>query len=602
MKGRSIGIVLILSIWALSLANAEEIILYSVPKKFYETNNNIFSISADETIPEKDSLYLYFDDNKLIEDVETTGSLAFIKNQSKMTSFRYLEIKTSGGSTLVRDISGKKQEAIELNLLDSLRKMNLQRKLRGERIEICLLNKDGGDSLKICLPKVYARIDGARVYLKNIKSKIDNFFTVNSKIPVSKTVNFSSNEMINIYVQNEHGYTLDFRGRFNSRDFVDIVKDESSDTLVILSKAPLNIEGEERVPSIYSKDENSIYKAIGFADSIGHFKPLYKYANVNRTTKVAIQNSTGMFAGLDLGQFNFLTPNEKLKIKTEDFQISSYQKEKYVELVTAKNMDFEQKPPTIKENKGKKEWLVKAEKINIYNENLLTYNMNKQDHVASHLAYRTNPSQFSVRISNTFTASQEQLLSTEFNFQHWFEDIFSIDSYYFTNQRWGIDAQVFNSLKKFTISDRESKYDNMSANLKYRFTPGVWNYDESFGFLIGYQNFSIVEKRFPMLGIGAFWSRSMPKAIDDVLNFVPIFRKKKWVNVDFTYYNVPLDKDKTIKSSNYKLSFYGKMLWTNSFFTELGFGMRTHDLQIKSESTEVQFHTYYGIFGLGIDF
>lgn len=589
------------------MAVAKEVIFYSIPRDFYEDKKNLFEISfeAGEVIRlghlnlSNENFYFSTDGTSSLSN-EISSEKIFLFNKTSITEFQNLEIRLGNGMTLSRDIKNKKQDPIDINILDSLKKLNLHKKTRSERVEFCLSNRNGEEHLRICLPKYYARIENNTVFLKKIRMNYENFAIFNSQTSASNTVSFKSNQLIRIDIQNSNGFSLDTRTKFNAKDIVDIIKNQEGD-LTILSRQPLAEATSETAYSLYSKNENSIFDVIGFSDSIGHFKPLFKYKNVIDKSTIKLTNNLGLSANLDLSPFDFSKQTDRPRVDQDEFQISSYKKEKQMSLITSDSISYEESS-SIQLLNNSPMWTIKRERLNIYNENLLPYKFNNQRFIASHLAYRTYPGQASARFSNTLTADSEQLISSEVNIQYWFENVFGWQSYYLSEQRWGIDAQYFKSLNKFSISDIKSNYENTSVNLKYRLSPGVWNYDETLGILVGYQNFSLLNTRFPMAGFGIFWSRSMPKSIDDLLNYIPLLRKKKWVNVDLTYYNTPLDKDKVAKKQNYKLNFYGKILWTDRFFTEVGFGMRTHDLEIKSSETELLFQTYYGALGFGLDF
>lgn len=589
------------------IALAKEIVFYSVPRDFYEDRKNLFEISFEagealrvgHLILSNETFYFSSDGASPISSDISAGKI-FLFNKTSIAQFQNLEIRLGNGMTLSRDIKNKKQDPIDINILDSLKKLNVHKRTRSERVEVCLSNRSSEEYLRICLPKYYARIENDMVFLKKIKMNYENFAIFNSKPAANNTASFKSNQLFNLDIQNSNGFSLDTRTKFNAKDILDIVKNEAND-LTVLSRQPLAEESSEVAYSLYSKNENSIFDAIGFSNSIGHFKPLYKYKNISDRSTIKLINNLGLSANLDLSPFNFSKQVDKPRTDQDNFQISSYQKEKQMPLITSENIVFEESS-SIQTQNSTPVWAIKRDRLNIYNENVLPYKFGEQRFIASHLAYRTHPGQASARISNTVTADSDQLLSSEVHLQYWFENIFGWQNYYLSEQRWGIDTQYFKSLNKFSISDIKSNYESTSVNLRYRLSPGVWNYDETLGVLIGYQSFTLLNTRFPMAGFGVFWSRSMPKFFDDLLNYIPLLRKKKWVNVDLTYFNTPLDKDKVAKKLNYKLNFYGKVLWTDRFFTEIGFGMRTHDLEIKSDETELQFQTYYGAVGLGLDF
>jgi hypothetical protein len=140
-----------------------------------------------------------------------------------------------------------------------------------------------------------------------------------------------------------------------------------------------------------------------------------------------------------------------------------------------------------------------------------------------------------------------------------------------------------------------------TADLKYRLTPGLWERDETWGLILGYEDVKLSSAQAPLLGAGFFWARSMPKIFDDIMNYIPFMNYSKWVDMDFMYYSVPL-KSNLNTGTNFAINFHGKILWTKTLFGEAGFGFKSYeykDLDIKKYAS---LQAFYGTMGLGLNF
>jgi hypothetical protein len=175
-------------------------------------------------------------------------------------------------------------------------------------------------------------------------------------------------------------------------------------------------------------------------------------------------------------------------------------------------------------------------------------------------------------------------------------------------QRWGLSTKYFQSLSNFALSSSSATSTNtgilkvVTADLKYRLSPGMWNRDESWGLMGSYQKINYLTFDSAFTGGGIFWARSMPKVFDDLFNILPMFRYPKWVDAEFVLYFLPGDAKTKINTATYALNFHGKVMWTNSFFGEAGFGLKQYGFQDSTTSKKLQFGSLYGTMGLGLNF
>jgi hypothetical protein len=152
------------------------------------------------------------------------------------------------------------------------------------------------------------------------------------------------------------------------------------------------------------------------------------------------------------------------------------------------------------------------------------------------------------------------------------------------------------------VSDTQKEnLTSLTADIKYRFTPGVWTRDASMGMMLGYQDLVFGNFKATMAGAGWFWARSMPRVFDNIFNWVPFMRYPKWVDMEVIYYFSSLKSNITLNSP-FSVNFHGQILWSKSIFGEAGFGMKRYAFIDKTLNQKAELNTFYGTLGLGIKF
>lgn len=223
--------------------------------------------------------------------------------------------------------------------------------------------------------------------------------------------------------------------------------------------------------------------------------------------------------------------------------------------------------------------------------------------------YRSYANELSGRFSAVGSlGSSNLLLVGELAYNHWFENWFGWDNYYVTQQRWGASFKYFKSLTKVktgtdktTGEDKQASLDVMALDLKYRFSPGLWTFDESVGLIGSYQNVTFDVVKAPMLGVGAFWARSMPRSLNEFFNAFPLMDAPKWVDMEFIYYAASMKSDVKLNNTM-ALNFHGQVLWRKNLFGEAGFGFKRYGFVDSGQSLAATLDTFYATWGLGIKF
>ncbi|MBX3040135.1 MAG: hypothetical protein KF789_05425 [Bdellovibrionaceae bacterium] len=262
---------------------------------------------------------------------------------------------------------------------------------------------------------------------------------------------------------------------------------------------------------------------------------------------------------------------------------------------TEYRVDVDEKNPTLLG------WKFRALKKGEINRSYLTTTEDGKSYASYFELYRAYANELSARMSAIATAGQA-LLMGEIAFNHWFENILWWDHYWLTKQRWGLSAKAFKSLNQLpTGVATKANLHVMTVDLKYRLTPGLWTRDESVGAIFSYQQVTFGEIKAPMTGVGAFWARSMPRSLNDFLNYFPLMDYPKWVDMEFIYYVNSMNAD-VVLSSTMALNFHGQVLWRDNFFGEAGFGFKRYGMTDVMQSKEAKLNTVYGTVGMGFKF
>jgi hypothetical protein len=195
--------------------------------------------------------------------------------------------------------------------------------------------------------------------------------------------------------------------------------------------------------------------------------------------------------------------------------------------------------------------------------------------------------------------TKELLLLSDIVMNYWSETFFGSKNYWWGQQRWGIKAKY---LKSMTSIDLLQSFSSIHLDIAYRFTPGIWERDATFGAMFDYQNVNVNTDNVSMIGVGAFWARSMPKFFDRLFNIIPLFRYPKWVDMEFIYYFMPMDP-KYVLGTNFLYNFHGKMLITPRFYIEGGGSMRQVNYGVVGASqTPLNASFLQGTIGVGYNF
>lgn len=412
-------------------------------------------------------------------------------------------------------------------------------------------------------------------------------------------------QIVSFFSETSSGVSYEFITKVLPIQIFDIFKDTDGSVLV---------SGIEPVPvgaGIYESknDEDSFWNRIGWQQTIGDLRT-YWQMQVPGNKELTFPGTTGGAFRLLLEYKDVPSVDKRVWISGQDVKLTYndrrvlhlYHSEKQ-KLQGAASDEIFQNPA----GPGEVIWNFPAPKQLEYNTSRIDIVEDGKTTKGSYEIYRGYSSELSGRFTAAVGKDLQSILLGEVSYNKWFQNLWGWDNDTWSTLRWGLTAKFFQSLNSITVKGAGSEEATnadisvMSLNLKYRFNPGLWGRDETWGLLGGYGSLAIAEVKAPVLGVGFFWARSMPKVFDDLFSYLPFMDYSKFVDMEVIYYPASMDSNVSLGSS-YVVSFHGKVLWTQSIFGEAGFGLQSYSLQDKSKELNVGLSSFYLTVGLGLNF
>lgn len=223
--------------------------------------------------------------------------------------------------------------------------------------------------------------------------------------------------------------------------------------------------------------------------------------------------------------------------------------------------------------------------------------------VAHHELHRGYPFEASGRLTGIVTSDAQTVILGELAASGWAEDLGFTNNEWLARQRWGLTARYLKSLSSIALGEGVV-IDNLSVlniDLKYNILNGNWNRDELIGLIVSLEQVKLANLSANLYGFGGYWSRTMPKIIDDLLNLLPFMRFPKYADVEFIYYNQSASAG-VEPGQSYSLNFHGKVFWSKRAYGEAGFGLKSFEFNDLSQNSSLSFATAYGTVGWGVIF
>jgi hypothetical protein len=559
------------------------------------------------------------------EIILITAPYSLLKNDTQKS----IEVFTDSGKTIWKynftkndaEMSAKIYEVAKKNLTDNnaqvavlatklnLRELLLPMEKNRPEFRICLKQQDYDFFSEICTP-FYKMVLPLGTLKQKIKiDSMENIVMGDDKnYPLKVSIAFTNDKSMKFFFKskNQFSVSVKIKPTPNVQGLLDdYFQDTRSNEVVLVGHSLLPFENSVKTLQFYGK--NLWLKNIGWL-------PIKTDLNDYWFGRLKPENTNLRFSSLGAipltYQFSFLKiPTDKQRIAIEATSPQST----YASQVKLTGIDPIDGKIEVKKDQtkitntanGQFTWNFQLNQSGAETTQALTLKSETNSWIANHSLYRGWNSEFSLRMAGTASASLQLSLLAEASMNHWFEDMLSLSNPNWSVQRWGVSFKYFSPLKSFTSKSSKGSPVTIhlaTLDLKYRFTPGLWERDETWGFILGTESAEINSIKANLGGAGFFWARSMPQFFDYIFNILPFMRFPKWVDLDFIYYSVPFKSSLMVGPKNYSMNFHGKILWTQGFFGEAGFGYKSNDFGDKELDKKTWYTSIYGTMGLGLNF
>lgn len=460
----------------------------------------------------------------------------------------------------------------------------------GERFRLCLRAEAGKGYSSICSQWYGVEIKEGQAQIGVTKSEATARVIFQNE---EKKLQGSEEVAVGAPVQFLATLTSDATYEFVSEPVAPVVRDmiesESTGQVTLTGELPRPLKVESKL--VQGEQYGTVTRILGFESTIGTSNDLWQADLPQKNSRLVIPGKSG---GVFVYGLEITDPP-----KQKDRRFISYRAPKgtysFQDQIPVR--DIEDKVTT---------WNFEVPQKFTVNTVHLDVSGEKSNHKAYMEIYRAGAGEASLRLTGVVTSDSDYVVLGEGHVSWWFNDLFDWQNYYLSKQRWGVSAKYFTSLTKLPASTAGGSSEDVSLNvadvdLRYRLTPGLWEKDETLGLIMAYEAMTLGDSSVPKMGVGLFWARSMPRAIDYWFSKLPFMNYPKWVDMEFIKYVSSMDSDITL-GDDYVLNFHGKVLWTSSFFGEAGFGLKNYYFEKKSDGSGAKLTTFYGTVGLGLNF
>lgn len=472
-----------------------------------------------------------------------------------------------------------------------------------ETFRFCLSQTDGRNQTKICSQRYGTRTKGNAVVMGRVRSEAvtPRVLVQSEEAPLKNSVPVATDMPTSFFAELAAGESYEFVAVPNKLNLMDITTTGKPQVLRIVA---YDARPTTRSVILNPDQYSALTRVLGFEATIGDPRKFWAAAVKRNDPKIYLPGQGG---GVFKQRFEL---SEIPRAQSRVYLHHRTPTGTYVDGIKlagrkqpAATISSDQNSVQLdKKDPAHFEWRFKATERGKINRSYLNVELDGKLYKSYYEIYKGFPRELSGRFTGVQAASGFIVMG-EVAYNQWFEDIFGWTNYWVSRQRWGVSLKYFQSVNQLEVDDEggTAPLNVMNGDIKYRFTPGLWGRDESLGVMFSYQNVSFGDLTAPMTGVGGFWARSMPKVFDDLFNLMPLFRYPKWVDVEFIYYMNSMDSKVKLNSSM-SLNFHGKVLWSQRLFGEAGFGIKRYAFSDEELSQKAELNTFYGTFGVGLNF
>jgi hypothetical protein len=473
-----------------------------------------------------------------------------------------------------------------------------------ESFRFCLTQAAGRAQSRLCSQRYVIRGSGKQLSMAKVKNPVQPRVLLQSQpAPLKQIAPVPRDMPTTFFAELASGESYEFIAVPNKLNLMDLTDTKKADQIRIVAWGT-----RPTIPSVILNpdDYSSLTRAIGFEATIGDMRKFWEATVSAEDPKIYLPGQGGglfaqRFELAEVPQANarpYLRGTTPMGTYVDDVKLFGKKLDEVKVTSFENSIEVDDKDPK------HFLWRFKAADRGEINRSYLSMEYQGKEYKAFYEIYKGFPRELSVRLSGLLQPSGEAVFLGEVAYNQWFENLLGWTNYYGGRQRWGVSAKYFKSLTKLVVDKAKGTQADLvvaNADLKYRFSPGLWGRDETLGAMLDYQDVSFAQIKAPMLGVGAFWGRSMPKIFDDFLNLMPIMRYQKWVDMEFIFYPASLSSQVKL-DTNFALNFHGKVLWTKHWFGEAGFGLKRYAIVDQKLQQKAELNTFYGTLGVGLSF
>lgn len=472
-----------------------------------------------------------------------------------------------------------------------------------DSFRFCLTQTDGRNSTKMCSQRYGTKSSGKSIIMGKVRQDAvtPRVLVNNEEAPLKNTVPVAADMPSAFFAELGTGESYEFVSLPNKLELMDIAETKKPGVLRIVG---YDTRPVGRSVFLNPDQYSALTRLLGFEATIGDPRKFWAAAVRKSDPKIYLSGQGG---GVFKQRFEL---SEIPRAQSRVYLSNRTPKGTYIDGIKLEGRKQPVATVSSEQNSAKElpgdparfEWNFKATERGQINRSYLNVDIDGKTYRSYYEIYKGFPRELSGRFTGV-QASGEFIIMGEIAYNQWFEDLFGWTNYWLSRQRWGFSAKYFQSFNQLKVdaAGNTAPLSVMTVDFKYRATPGLWGRDETVGGMLSYQNVTFDQLKAPMLGVGAFWARSMPKVFDDFFNLLPFMRYPKWVDMEFIYYVSSMDSKVTLNAPM-SLNFHGKVLWTDRYFGEAGFGMKRYGFTDKSLNQKAELNTFYGTVGLGINF
>lgn len=463
---------------------------------------------------------------------------------------------------------------------DKLRTPEAPQWNNGDKFKFCLRSEKKRGHVSLCTAAYAIEIQDSAILLGRSRSDTDPRVIIqNDESSLKGSYTAAPNMPVQFLVTLKSGASYDFVSTPVQPVLKDLVQDDNK--LILKGELPAPLQSDARI--IKGETYSSAALLFGFEKTIGEKPDLWEVTLSQKNSQLYIPGSAGGFFQYQLEIKDVPSASDRVYLP-ENLPHSTYLAKDSFLLRNSQGETFA--------------WQFEAPHKNSMNK--ITYQNSYLD------IYRGSPREASLRFTGVSPSDSNLIVLGEAHFAWWFNDLFGWQNEYLSRQRWGVSLNYMSSLMDFNAIDNQNTTEKLGlsalqADLRYRFTPGISGRDATWGLIMAYESVTLASDNIPKLGIGTFWSRSMPSSVDKWISKLPFMDAPKWVNFEVLTFPVSMDSDVNLKQE-YSLNFHGKVQWSPNIFGEAGFGLRNYHYEFESTGYGAKVSTLYGNIGLGIQF